>query len=300
MVYSLMEFSLEKLAWLSVWSRYPSIAQFEAIRARYGSLQRYCQHHSIPLADAVMDQVLAWASQPGCSVVLATEPEYPELLAHIAQAPPVLFVRGALGALKLRQVAMVGARKATAEGIRDAEGLARDLVQQGWAVTSGLAWGIDAAAHRGALSAGGVTLAVMGTGLETIYPKEHRRLAETIVAQGGAWVSELPLSYGPRPAHFPRRNRLISGLAQGVFVVEAAEKSGSLCTARYALEQGREVFARPGAVRNPLSRGCHALIRQGAKLVETVSDILEELHPNVGLVALCRPQAHTISSSVLE
>ena len=205
-------------------------------------------------------------------------PDYPPLLASIPDAPLVLYVEGEVGTLSLPQLAMVGSRNPTALGRDTAAQFARHLAGAGFTITSGLALGIDAASHRGALQAGGRTLAVLGCGLDTIYPRGNEELA-ALVAGSGALVSDLPTGTRPLRHHFPRRNRIISGLSVGTLVVEAALQSGSLITARLAAEQGREVFAIPGSIHNPMSRGCHRLIRQGAKLVETVEDIVTELGP---------------------
>lgn len=194
----------------------------------------------------------------------------------------MLFVQGDPDLLSLPQVAVVGARSPSPQGVANAEAFAAELARAGFVITSGLALGIDGAAHRGALAAG-YTLAVCGTGLDRVYPARHRDLAHRMLAQGSTLVSEYPLGVGALAENFPRRNRIISGLALGVLVVEAARESGSLITARYALEQGREVFAIPGSIHNPMARGCHALIRQGGKLVETVNDLFEELGPVLGM-----------------
>jgi DNA processing protein len=201
---------------------------------------------------------------------------YPPLLASIPDAPLALFVEGNPAALSLPQLAIVGSRNPTSLGRDTAEQFARHLAVAGLAITSGLALGIDAAGHRGALQAGGPTIAVLGCGLDAIYPREHTGLARE-VALSGALVSDLPTGTPPLRHHFPRRNRIISGLSVGTLVVEAALQSGSLITARLAGEQGREVFAIPGSIHNALARGCHRLIRQGAKLVETADDIFAEL-----------------------
>lgn len=193
----------------------------------------------------------------------------------------MLFVQGDPEVLAMPQIAIVGARNASPQGLENAQAFAAELARGGFIVTSGLALGIDGAAHRGALSAG-YTIAVCGTGLDRVYPARHRNLAHQIVDGGGALVSEYPCGVAALAENFPRRNRIISGLTLGVLVVEAARESGSLITARYALEQGREVFAIPGSIHNPMARGCHALIRQGAKLVETVQDLFEELAPALG------------------
>ncbi len=190
--------------------------------------------------------------------------------------PPALFLEGDAAHLSRPQVAIVGSRAATAAGCETAFDFAARLAAQGFAITSGLAAGIDAAAHRGALAAGGITIAVCGTGLDRVYPAEHRQLAAAIAASG-ALVSEFPTGTPPAAHNFPRRNRLMSGLARGVLVIEAASRSGSLITARLAGEQGREVMAVPGSIHNPLARGCHRLIKDGAALVETVDDVLAAL-----------------------
>jgi DNA processing protein len=223
-----------------------------------------------------VDNDLAWLTQPARHALLLDDPRYPPLLRQIPQAPPVLFVHGDLACLCRPQLAIVGTRNPTPSGRETARQFAAHLAQGGMVITSGLALGIDAAAHQGALVDKGCTIAVMGTSLDRVYPAKHRDLAHTIVEQG-ALLSELPMGTPALAENFPRRNRLISGLALGVLVVEAAIQSGSLITARMALEQGREVFAIPGSIHNPLAKGCHALIRQGAKLVETATDILEEL-----------------------
>jgi DNA processing protein len=223
----------------------------------------------------------------------ATDPTYPARLAEISGAPHLLWVRGDVAALSRPQLAIVGSRHPTAGGRRTAREFAHHFARSGLAITSGLALGIDAASHDGALLAGGRTLAVLGTGLDTCYPPENRALAERIVASGdGALVSEFPPGTVPRRAHFPQRNRLISGLALGVLVVEAARSSGSLSTARWAADQGRDVFAVPGSIHSPLSKGCHELIRQGAKLVERAEDVLTEFRSvlsqqSLAMLSLC-------------
>jgi DNA processing protein len=223
------------------------------------------------------ERALEWlAANPRRRLITLGDRAYPPLLAAIPAPPPVLYVDGKLGRLGAAQLAVVGSRKATASARDTAREFANRLVKAGLVITSGLAHGIDAAAHQGAVDGGGPTLAVFGCGVDHIYPAANRALAERI-REEGALVSEFPLGTRPFPAFFPRRNRIISGLALGTLVVEAALTSGSLVTARHALDQGREVFAMPGSVRNPLSRGCHALLRDGAVLTETVDDILAEL-----------------------
>lgn len=213
-------------------------------------------------------------------VLTQTHSSYPRMLQEIHDPPAVLFVRGRLEPCDALAVAIVGSRHASHYGTSQAERLAAGLARAGLTVVSGLARGIDAAAHRGALTAGGRTLAVLGSGLLNIYPPEHAELAADVQTHG-ALVSELPLRSLPLPGTFPQRNRLISGMSLGVVVVEAAIQSGALITARHAMEQGREVFAVPGRVDSRTSRGCHRLIRDGAKLVESVDDVLEELGPLV-------------------
>ncbi len=223
-----------------------------------------------------VDRDMDWLSQPGNHVVHFHDAAYPPLLKQIADPPALLFVCGDSDYLAQPQLAIVGSRNPTHTGQALAREFAAHLASFGLTITSGLAIGIDAAAHQGAIEAGGATLAVTGTGLDRVYPARHRDLAHR-VAENGALVTEFPPGTAPLAANFPRRNRLISGLSLGTLVVEAALRSGSLITARSALEQGREVFAIPGSIHNPLARGCHALIRDGAKLVETGDHILEEL-----------------------
>ncbi|MDF9392461.1 MULTISPECIES: DNA-processing protein DprA [Methylococcus] len=227
---------------------------------------------------------LAWLAQPGHGCLTLHDREYPALLRHIADPPVALFTRGDAAVLRCKQIAIVGSRNPTATGQRTARRFAAALARAGLVVTSGLAAGIDAAGHEGALEAGGPTVAVFGCGPDRIYPPRHRALADAIIASGGVLVSEFPPGTPPSREGFPRRNRIISGLSLGVLVVEAALKSGSLITARQAMEQGREVFAIPGSILDPLARGCHALIREGGKLVESVPDILEDLGALAGFV----------------
>ncbi|NLY13898.1 MAG: DNA-protecting protein DprA [Gammaproteobacteria bacterium] len=222
-------------------------------------------------------QALRWVEQPQHSIILHDMPQYPALLAETAGAPPLLFVQGEPSVLEQPQIAVVGSRRATRPSLDTAQSFSRSLARAGFAVTSGLALGVDAAAHQGALEVQGVTIAVVGTGLNRVYPARHRGLVQSIVEHGGAVVSELGLDSAPHACHFPRRNRIISGLSLGVLVVEASPSSGSLITARLAAEQGREVYAIPGSIHAPGARGCHQLIRNGATLIETVGDILESL-----------------------
>jgi DNA processing protein len=224
------------------------------------------------------EETIALCRQRGVGIMLEGSPSYPRLLAQIDDPPGALFVRGTLEPCDALAVAIVGARHATAYGRRVAHQLAGALARAGYTVVSGLARGIDAAAHRGALDAGGRTLAVLGSGVLSVYPPEHADLAVEVARQG-AVISEAPPLASPQPGAFPSRNRIVSGLTLGTVVVEAADRSGALITARLAGEQGREVFAVPGPIDSRMSRGCHKLIRDGAKLVESVDDILEELGP---------------------
>ncbi len=228
--------------------------------------------------DADVSAEMAWLKHPQCHLLVHGTESYPRLLDTLQDAPLLLYVAGDPDCLSLPQLAMVGSRNPTPPGEETAYQFAAHLATGGLTITSGLALGIDSASHRGALSAGGTTVAVLGSGIDTIYPSENRPLATEILASG-ALVSELPLGSAPLKSHFPARNRLISGLSMGTLVVEAAVRSGSLITARLAGEQGREVFAIPGSIHNPMARGCHRLLREGAKLVESADDILEELAP---------------------
>ncbi len=234
--------------------------------------QRLLQHD----CSAAVDAALAWSEQPGNRLVTLADAEYPQRLLDAGDPPVLLYLKGRAELLNRPMLAMVGSRNATAQGERDAEAFARALGEAGLGIVSGLALGIDAAAHRGALATAAGTVAVIGTGADRLYPARNQGLARSIAEQG-AVISEFPLGT-PAVAHnFPRRNRIIAGLALGCLVVEAAPRSGSLITARLAADAGREVFAIPGSIHSPMSRGCHQLIRQGAKLVETAADILEEL-----------------------
>jgi DNA processing protein len=234
-----------------------------------------------PPSEALQDLIersIAWASQPGNRILSLADAHYPKALLDIPDPPLLLYVKGRLELLSRPALALVGSRNATAQGIANAEKFSESLGQAGYTIVSGLALGIDTAAHQGALRAAddASTIAVIGTGTDIVYPARNRALAHRIAEQG-CIVSEYPLGTPAISSNFPRRNRIISGLARGVLVVEAAAQSGSLITARMAAEQGREVFAIPGSIHSPLSKGCHQLIKQGAKLVESAQDILEEL-----------------------
>ncbi|XZE53819.1 DNA-processing protein DprA [Planctomycetaceae bacterium SH139] len=223
-------------------------------------------------------EVVKWCDGNRVEIVTHDEKAYPQSLTSLPDAPPVLFVRGEIQPTDSLAIAIVGSRHATNYGIREAGRIARELARAGVTIVSGLARGIDAAAHRGALDVGGRTIAVLGGGLGRLYPPEHAELAES-VSGSGALLSEYPPLSQPRGSMFPQRNRLISGLSLGVLVIEAADRSGSLITARHAGEQGREVFALPGPVNSRVSKGCHRLIRDGAQLVTCGDDILEHLGP---------------------
>lgn len=225
---------------------------------------------------ASVEKDLQWLAQDNNHLLTIDDPFYPRQLKETDDPPPLLFVRGNRQLLSSPQIAIVGSRNPSIEGRKIAFDFAHSLAMQGFSISSGLALGIDAAGHEGALKATGDTIAVAGTGLDRVYPAAHKQLATEIVTQG-VMVSEFPPGTCAKASNFPRRNRIISGLCQGLLVVEAAKKSGSLITARLALEQNREVFAIPGSIHNPLARGCNALIREGAKLVETTDDILQEL-----------------------
>jgi DNA processing protein len=255
-----------------------------------------------PAIDAILDgpdearlrPELEWLGESGHHLLVWPDPDYPPLLREIPDPPAMIYVVGDRRLLSQPQLAIVGSRNPTPMGRENAHAFARSLAGAGLVVTSGLALGIDGAAHRGALEAGGKTIAVAGTGLDRVYPARHRELAHEI-AKHGALVSEYALGTPPLPENFPVRNRIISGLSLGALVVEAALQSGSLITARMAAEQGREVFAIPGSIHSPQARGCHALIRQGAKLVESAQDVLEELGP---LASVARQSARETAAPV--
>lgn len=285
--------------WLALWL-VPGvgIATYRRLVERFGSPERVLRARESELRDVggveprvaesvarfpwrrAVSQELRRLDRLGADVLTLEDPRYPSLLKAIPDPPPVLYVKGTLAASDRAAVAVVGSRRPGHYGLCMAERLSRELARVGVTVVSGLARGIDAKAHRAALDAGGRTLAVLGCGLDVAYPPEHAGLMEA-VARSGAVVTEFPLGTPPEPRHFPRRNRLISGLSLGTVVVEAARGSGSLITAHLALEQGREVFAVPGNVTSGKSAGAHALIKQGAKLVEQAEDILEEILPQL-------------------
>ncbi len=245
-------------------------------------LNEYRSQAGVSRIKTLIENELELCDKANIRLISANSNCYPNLLRKITRQPPILYVRGEVDILDLPQIAIVGSRKPTPTGQALAGEFAADLSQCGFTVTSGLALGIDAFAHRGALAFSGATVAVLGSGLLNVYPKRNQGLAEEIVQSGGALVSEFALNTVARPSHFPQRNRVVSGLSCGVLVVEAALKSGSLITARFALQQDREVFAIPGSIRSEVSRGCHAMIKSGAKLVETSKDIVQELSGVLG------------------
>lgn len=226
--------------------------------------------------DTFFDTTANWLNDPLNRIITLADAEYPQTLLNIADPPLVLYIKGRLDLLNVRSLAVVGSRNSTAQGTHNAEAFAKAASDAGLCIVSGMAHGIDTAAHRGGLQGMGSSIAVVGTGLDKVYPAANRKLAHQL-AQHGTIISEFPLGTPPIASNFPRRNRIISGLSEGCLVVEASLQSGSLITARMALEQGREVFAIPGSIHSPQSKGCHSLIKQGAKLVESAQDILEEL-----------------------
>jgi DNA processing protein len=284
-----------RAGWLRLW-RLPGLgpATARAIAEDFGHPARFLEAPRHTQADYLskparselensdVDAALAadreWLAQGDHHLVCWGDQNYPDGLSALPDAPPVLFVHGDPQLLTAAQLALVGSRKPSESGRRNAYEFAEHLAGSGLVITSGLALGTDGAAHQGALDAGGTTIGVMATGPDRLYPARNRDLATRIAAEG-ALVTEFPTGIGVRRHYFPRRNRLISGLSLGVLVAEAGRRSGSLTTARHALEQGREVFAIPGSIHNPLARGCHQLIREGAQLVEAADDILNELPP---------------------
>ncbi|MEJ6774059.1 MAG: DNA-processing protein DprA, partial [Porticoccaceae bacterium] len=240
----------------------------ESLEPQFQEIVRRLQqeYHQQRWSDQV-DSTMALVERVGAQIIPITSLDYPQQLKQISSAPPLLYSLGQIDNLHLPQIAIVGSRRMTRGGENNALQWSRFLANSGFTITSGLALGVDGCAHRGALeAANGKTVAVMATGIDSIYPQRHRQLAEQILDSGGTLVTEFHPNVKPLPTNFPRRNRIVSGLSLGVLVVEAAVKSGSLITARYALEQNREVFAIPGSIHNPQSRGCHLLIKEGAQL----------------------------------
>lgn len=290
-------------AWLTL-QHTPSVGAvtFRKLLQQFGSPQQVLQSSGVTLRQSgllkpraleflaqgeaawatAIEKDLRWLEQEQANIVTFNDERYPPLLKEITDPPPLLYVYGDRDRLSFPQLAMVGSRNPDPPGRETARDFARRLAQAGMTITSGMAMGVDSESHRGALESGS-TIAVVGTGLDRVYPAKNRELAHQI-AEVGAMISEFPIGTEPHPANFPRRNRIISGLALGTLVVQAAKKSGSLITARLAMEQGREVFAIPGSIHNPLARGNHQLIRQGAKLVETTDDIVEELSGMLNLL----------------
>lgn len=242
--------------------------------------------------------VLKWLEHPSNSVITLADTDYPSLLLNIPDPPPLLYLKGRRELLSSPALAIVGSRNATPQGLSNAEAFAEAASNVGFCIISGMALGVDTAAHRGGLRGIAASIAVVGTGLDIIYPARNRELAHEL-AERGALISEFPLGTPAIGSNFPRRNRIISGMSRGCLVVEAALQSGSLITARQALEQGRDVFAIPGSIHSPLSRGCHALIKQGAKLVESAQDILEELGYQVTSTATNDAAKTDVEDSVL-
>jgi len=250
------------------------------------------------ISNDVLVSALSWLEDNNNHVVTLADSDYPQTLLNIPDPPLLLYVKGRLDLLNHPALAVVGSRNATAQGIGNAEAFAKSLSNAGLCIISGMAHGIDAAAHRGALCGSSGSIAVVGTGLDKVYPAANRDLAH-MLAQHGALISEFPLGTPPLAANFPRRNRIISGMSAGCLVVEASLQSGSLITARLALEQGRDVFAIPGSIHAPQSKGCHALLKQGAKLVETAHDVLEELSGQFVMSALNPDTPVTATSNVI-
>jgi len=244
-------------------------------------------------------EIYDWSIREGCHFLIKGDRAYPALLEEIFDPPLIMYARGQMDILEKPCIAIVGTRKPTIYGLQMAEGIASDLGSRGMTVVSGLARGIDAAAHRGCLKSGGVTIAVLGCGIDIIYPREHRQLTQKII-DNGLLLSEFPPGTSPAPQNFPIRNRIISGLALGTLVIEASEYSGSLITARMAMEQNREVFALPGNLTSPQSFGPNFLIKQGAKLVQSWKDIVEELPSNLRQEILIRENTASSADTGLQ
>ena len=255
--FNLIHYSVEQLQQLKL-----SAAQIQVIRAGISNRVSAC---------------LEWQQQSQHHIITLDDPNYPRLLKETVDAPPLLFIKGRLEILNDPQIAIVGSRNASLDGLKSATNFSKQFVANGLVVTSGLALGIDGYAHNGALQAGGDTVAVLGSGLDVIYPARHKKLAAKIIEKG-ALISEFSPTMPPKAGHFPRRNRIISGLSSGVVVIEAAEKSGSLITARFATEQNREVFVVPASINNLNAKGGNALIRSGAMLVENAQQVIDEIN----------------------
>lgn len=262
-----------------------------------------CQSVKYDEAKIHVDMTLKWLDNQNNHLLFWDASNYPALLAELVDAPPLLFISGDPTILEKPQLSIVGSRHSSKPGLDTTYQFAKTLAEAGFVITSGLALGIDAAAHSGALAAKGLTIGVLGSGLQQIYPVSHKKLAAGIVESGGALISEFPLQTAPQASNFPRRNRIISGLSLGVLVVEATLSSGSLITAKLAAEQGREVFAIPGSIHHPASKGCHQLIREGATLVESVDHILENLQGwtniNTSNCSQTKQDGHNVVENVL-
>ncbi|MEN3365413.1 MAG: processing protein [Burkholderiales bacterium] len=261
--------------------------------------ERIARALSEPLPDdarSQIDKAIAWVGQPGNQIVTLADAVYPAALLNIPDPPLLLYVKGRLDLLSRPAIAVVGSRNATAQGVANAEKFSEVLSHGGLTIISGLALGIDTAAHKGGLRGRGSTVAVIGTGADIVYPARNRGLAHQL-ADEGCIISEYPLGTPAIASNFPRRNRIVSGLSRGVLVIEAAAQSGSLITARMAGDQGRDVFAIPGSIHSPLSKGCHLLIKQGAKLVESAQDILDELGTGVSTHATAVVPAEEVQLS---
>ncbi len=286
-----------------LWTSYPDLSDVFTLTTTQLEIQGIPPDVSRSIAlrsyRGMAEEIVDWAMREGCRLVIRGDKDYPPLLNEIHDAPLVLYARGCMDSLTLPCVAVVGTRKPTYYGLQMAEGLASDLARRGVAVVSGLARGIDASAHRGCLSGQGRTIAVLGCGIDVIYPREHRQLTREIL-KDGLLLSEFPPGTSPSPQNFPVRNRIISGLALGTLIVEASEYSGSLITARLTLEQNREVFAIPGNLTSPQSFGPNFLIKQGAKLVQSWRDIVEEFPPDLRLNILGREDAQPVSRPELD
>ena len=283
------------ITFMRLLEQFPSLQSlFENPRAAKNISDRSYQSLLAPNWDLV-EQDLIWFGEPDRHIVTIQDERYPSLLKEIADPPSLLFVQGDAGLLSEWQLGVVGSRNPSRLGRDNAFEFSRFLAHGGLTITSGLSDGINSAAHQGALAVEGKTLSVMGSGLDRVYPEKQYALAQDIV-QEGALVSEFALGTPLRPENFPRRNRLISGLSLGVLVVEASSRSSSLGTARMALEQGREVFSIPGSIHNPLAKGCHQLIREGAKLVEKAEDIIEELGALAGVVEVLETKEATVNN----
>ena len=247
----------------------------------------------------LLSKLEEWLEDPANHIVTLGDTAYPQALLDVADPPPLLYAKGRIELLNAPSFAVVGSRNATQQGLAHAERFGRALSDAGLTIVSGLAMGIDAAAHRGGLDGAASSIAVVGTGLDIVYPARNRDLAHEL-ARNGCILSEFGLGTPPVASNFPRRNRIISGLAQGCLVVEAALSSGSLITARLANEQGKDVFAMPGSIQSPLTKGCHNLIKQGAKLAETAADILEELRLPARPSVAAAPEEERATDALLE